>query len=143
MASGDWDSGMWQRASDLLQQVERIHRNFLQIAAGVQYRSSHGRSPAWEPPVNVVETDESLWVISALPGVAADRMNVRLEGRELLIAGERPLPKCCNDGELKIWEIPLGRFERRLTLIDGREAYLWGEVSLRDGLLIIELRKAL
>ena len=143
MASGDWDSGMWQRAGDLLQQVERIHRNFLQIAAGVQYRSSHGRSPAWEPPVNVVETDESLWVISALPGVVADRMNVRLEGRELLIAGERPLPKCCNDGELKIWEIPLGRFERRLTLIDGREALAVGEVSLQDGLLIIELRKAL
>lgn len=143
MASGDWDSVMWQRASDLLQQVERIHRNFLQIAAGVQYRSSHGSSPAWELPVNVVETDESLWVISALPGVAADRMNVRLEGRELLITGERPLPKCCNDGELKIWEIPLGRFERRLTLIDGREALSLGEVSLHDGLLIIELRKAL
>jgi HSP20 family molecular chaperone IbpA len=143
MASGDWDSVMWQRASDLLQQVERIHRNFLQIAAGVQYRSSHGRSPAWELPVNVVDTDESLWVISVLPGVAADRMNVRLEGRELLIAGERPLPKCCNDGELKIWEIPLGRFERRLTLIDGREALSLGEVSLHDGLLIIELRKAL
>jgi HSP20 family protein len=143
MASGDWDSVMWQRASDLFQQVERIHRNFLQIAAGVQYRSSHGRSPAWELPVNVVDTDESLWVISVLPGVAADRMNVRLEGRELLIAGERPLPKCCNDGELKIWEIPLGRFERRLTLIDGREALSLGEVSLHDGLLIIELRKAL
>jgi HSP20 family protein len=143
MASGDWDSVMWQRASDLLQQVERIHRNFLQIAAGVQYRFSHGRSPAWEPPVNVVETDDSLSVISALPGVATDRMNVRLEGRELLIAGERPLPKCCNDGELKIWEIPLGRFERRLTLIDGREALSLGEVSLHDGLLIIELRKAL
>ena len=143
MPSGDWDSVMWQRASDLFQQVERIHRNFLQIAAGVQYRSSHGRSPAWELPVNVVDTDESLWVISVLPGVAADRMNVRLEGRELLIAGERPLPKCCNDGELKIWEIPLGRFERRLTLIDGREALSLGEVSLHDGLLIIELRKAL
>jgi hypothetical protein len=42
MASGDWDIVMWQRASDLLQQVERIHRNFLQIAAGVQYRSPTG-----------------------------------------------------------------------------------------------------
>ena len=91
--------------------------------------------------MNVVETDESLWVIAALPGVAVDRMNVRLEGRELLIAGERPLPKCCNDGELKIWEIPLGRFERRLTLIEGRDALSLGEVLLRDGLLIIELRK--
>ncbi len=141
MASRHWDIVMWHRANDLLQQVERIHRNFLQIAAGVQYRSSHGRSPAWEPPVNVVETDESLWVISALPGVTADRMNVRLEGRELVIAGERPLPKCCNDGELKIWEIPLGRFERRLALIEGRHSLALGEVSLQDGLLIIELRK--
>jgi hypothetical protein len=54
MASGDWDIVVWQRANDLLQQVERIHRNFLQIAAGTQYRLSHSRSPAWEPPVNVV-----------------------------------------------------------------------------------------
>ena len=141
MASGDWDIVMWQRASDLLQQVERIHRNFLQIAAGAQYRSSHGRSPAWEPPVNVIETDEALWVISAVPGVTADRLNVRLEGGQLVIAGERPLPRCCNDGDLKVWEIPLGRFERRLTLIAGRDALTLGEVSLQDGLLIIELRK--
>jgi HSP20 family protein len=141
MASGNWDIVIWQRASELLQQVERIHRNCLQVAAGVQYRSFHGTSPAWEPPVNVVETDESLWVIAALPGVAADRVNVRLEGRELLIVGERPLPKCCNDGELEIWEIPLGRFERRLTLIEGRDALSLGEVSLQNGLLVIELRK--
>ena len=91
--------------------------------------------------MNVVETDESWWVIAALPGVAADHMNVRLEGRDLVIAGERPLPKCCNDGELKIWEIPLGRFERRLTLIEGRNSLSLGEVSLQNGLLIIELRK--
>jgi HSP20 family molecular chaperone IbpA len=89
----------------------------------------------------VVETDESLWVIAALPGVVADRVNVRLEGRELLIAGERPLPNCCTDGELKIWEIPLGRFERRLTMIEERDALSLREVSLQDGLLIIELRK--
>src|SRR4029453_4829134 len=129
MASGDWDSVMWQRASDLLQQVERIHRNFLQIAAGVPYRFSHGRRPGGGPRVNVVETDESWGGLAALPGVAADRMNVRLEGRELLITGERPLPKSCNDGELKIWEIPRGRVERRLPLIEGSHSLSLGEVS--------------
>jgi len=141
MASGDWDIVMWQRANDLFQQVERIHRNCLRVAAGVQYRSLHGKSSPWEPPVNVVETDDSLWVIAALPGVAADRVNVRLEGREVVIAGERPLPKCCHDGELKIWEIPLGRFERRLTLIEERDTLSLRKASLLDGLLIIELRK--
>ena len=139
MASRDWDFLIWQRASDLLQQAERIHRNFLQIAVGSHYRSSHGRSPSWEPPVNIIETEQSLWIISALAGVTVDRVNVRLEGRELIISGDRPLPECCKDGELKIWEIPLGRFERRL--IEGSNPFSLGKISLQDGLLSIELRK--
>lgn len=141
MASSDWDIVIWQRASDLLQQVERIQRNFLQIAAATQYRASRSRSPAWVPPVNIIESDKSLWVISAVPGVAAERMNVHLEGRQLVIAGERPLPRCCHDGELKVWEIPLGRFERRVSLTEVKDSLAVGDVSLQDGLLIIELRK--
>ena len=141
MAAHDWDIIIWQRANDLLQQAERIHRNFLQVAAGARYRASHGRTPSWEPPVNVVETEEGVWVISALAGVAVDRVEVRLEGRDLVIAGERPLPKCCYDGELKLWEIPLGRFERRVTLVGGEDPLLLGNISFQDGLLIIELRK--
>jgi len=141
MAGNDWDILIWRRANDLLQQAERIHRNFLQAAVGARYRATQGRSPKWEPPVNVVETDESLWVISALPGVTADRLEVRLDGRDLVIAGERPLPKCCEDGELKIWEIPLGHFERRLKVVGGETPLSVGKTSLQEGLLIIELRK--
>jgi HSP20 family protein len=141
MAAHDWDIIIWQRANDLLQQAERIHRNFLQVAAGARHRASHGRTPSWEPPVNVVETDEGVWVISALAGVAVDRVDVRLEGHDLVIAGERPLPECCNDGELKLWEIPLGHFERRVTLVGGENPLLLGNISFQDGLLIIELRK--
>ena len=141
MSERDWDFIVWRQANDLLQQAERIHQNFLQIAVGARYRASQGRTPGWEPPVNVIETGESLWVISALAGVAADRVNIRLEGHELVIAGERPLPLCCNDGELKIWEIPLGRFERRLRLVGGEEPLSLGKISFQNGLIIIELRK--
>jgi len=141
MSAQDWDFIVWRRANDLLQQAERIHRNFLQIDTASQYRAQYGRTPSWEPPVNVVETDENLWVISALAGVAVDRIEVRLEGRDLLIAGERPLPQCCHDGELKLWEIPLGRFERRLRLVGGDYPLSVGEISFQDGLLIIQIRK--
>jgi HSP20 family molecular chaperone IbpA len=140
MARDEWDILVWRRANDLLQQAERIHRNFLQVAAGARYRAAPGRTPSWEPPVNVVETDTSMWVIAALPGVARERMDVRLDGRELVISGNRPMPQCCEEGELKIWEMPLGRFERRLRLVSDKPV-LVGEVVLRDGLLIIELRK--
>ncbi len=141
MASRDWDFVIWQQAADLLQQAERIQTNFLQVAAGAHYRASQGRTLSWEPPVNVVETDKSLWVLSAVPGVAADHVNVNIDGHELIISGQRPLPDCCQDGELKIWEIPLGRFERRLTLVERRKPLTLGKVTLQNGLLIIELRK--
>lgn len=141
MAANEWDIVVWRRANDLLRQAERIHRNFLQVAASARYRASHGRTPSWEPPVNVVETDESLWVICALPGVSHDRMEVSLDGCELVIVGNRPLPTCCENGELKIWEIPLGRFERRLKLVGGQINLSVGKTSLHEGLLIIELRK--
>jgi len=141
MAGNDWDIIIWRRANDLLQQAERIHRNFIQVAASARFHATQGRTPSWEPPVNVVETEESLWVISALPGVTAEQMEVRIEGVELVIAGNRPLPKCCEDGELKIWELPLGRFERRIRLGHGDKRVAVGKTSLQDGLLIIELRK--
>jgi HSP20 family molecular chaperone IbpA len=70
-----------------------------------------------------------------------DRVEIRLEGRGLVIAGERPLPKCCHDGELKLWEIPLGRFERRVALVGEANSLLLGNISFQDGLVIIELRK--
>ena len=140
MASSEWDLLFWQKAGDLLRQAERIQRNFLQVAVGAQYRAAHGRSRAWEPPVNVIDAEESVWVIAAVPGVAADRVEVRLDGGQLMIAGERPLPKCCAEGEVKIWEMPLGPFERRLVF-ERPQPLSMGKVSLQDGLLIIELRK--
>jgi HSP20 family molecular chaperone IbpA len=142
MANPDWDDLiLFQRAADLLRQAGRIQQNFLQIAVGAQYRISHGPKQAWQPPINVVETETSFWVMSAIPGVAVERVEVHLINQELVISGERPLPDCCRDGDLKVWEIPLGRFERRVAFIERKKSLTLGKTSLQNGLLIIELRK--
>jgi HSP20 family protein len=143
MSSQEWDLVIWQRASALLRQAERIQRNFIQIAVNSQYRASHGRSSSWEPPVNIVETDDGLWVIAALPGVKTDGTEVRVHENHLTISGERPLPPCCADGELKVWEIPLGRFERVVGPFATGYSLVLEKTTLQDGLLIIELRKKL
>jgi HSP20 family molecular chaperone IbpA len=137
-----WDFFAWQQASDLMEQAERIERNFLQVAAASRYLATSSRAGAWAPSMNVVETDQAWWVIAALPGAAANRIDIRLAGDELIIAGTRPLPTCCTEGELKIWEIPLGRFERRLRLLPGIQ-FTIAETRFEDGLLITELRKSL
>jgi HSP20 family molecular chaperone IbpA len=139
MASQDWELLIWQRANALLRQAERIQRNFVQIAMSSQYRASHGRSSSWEPPINVVETEEVLWVIAAIPGVKVDKVKVVFHDGHVWISGERPLPGCCTEGELKVWEIPLGRFERQIGPFG--QALAVGKVLLEDGLLVVELRK--
>jgi HSP20 family protein len=143
MSSQDWELLVWQRASALLRQAERIQRNFVQIAVTSQYRVSHSRSSSWEPPINIVETDDALWVIAAIPGVKPDRIQVRLQENYLAISGERPLPSCCTEGELKVWEIPLGRFERNVGPFGAGYALALEKTTLQDGLLIVELRKTL
>jgi len=137
-----WDFFAWQQASDMMEQAERIERNFLQVAAASRYLATSSRAGAWAPSLNVVETDQAWWVIAALPGAAANRIDIRLAGDELIIAGTRPLPTCCTEGEIKIWEIPLGRFERRLRLLPGIQ-FTIAETRFEDGLLITELRKSL
>jgi len=91
----------------------------------------------------LTETDEALWVIAAIPGVQPDRVIVRLQDSYLTISGERPLPACCTEGELKIWEIPLGRFERQLGPFSDVYSLVTERTLLDDGLLIVELRKNL
>ena len=143
MSSQDWEIIIWQRANALLRQAERIQRNFVQIAVSSQYRATPGRSSSWEPPINIVETDEGLWIIAAIPGIRRDRLEIHLRDGYLVISGERPLPACCTDGELKVWEIPLGRFERHVGPFAGEYSLAVAKTSLEDGLLVIELRKNL
>ena len=137
-----WDLLSWQQANELMEQAERIHRNFLQIIADTQYLAPQGVAGTWVPHVNVVKTDQDWWVIAALPGAVANQIDIRLAGDQLIISGTRPLPPCCAEGELTIWEIPLGRFERRLSLIPGVR-FTIAETRFKDGLLITQLRKNL
>lgn len=141
MASQDWELLIWQRANALLRQAERIQRNFVQVAVSTQYRASCGRSLSWEPPINVVETESAVWIIAALPGVKPDRVKAVLDDNYLTISGDRPLPACCTEGELKVWEIPLGRFERRFGPFGS--SLTVEKVLLEDGLLLVELKKDL
>lgn len=132
----------WQETSSLIEQAERIQRNLLEVTAANHYLATSNRAGAWAPLVNVIETDELWWVISALPGVEADQVSIGFDSNDLVIAGTCPLPTCCSEGELKIWEIPLGRFERRLRLAPGVK-FTIGETRIADGLLIAQLKKSL
>ena len=76
---------MWSEAFEMLARAERMHRQFFQPPA----RRS---SVAWEPPVDVLETERAVLVLVALPGVDFDEVKAVINQGELLISGIRTYP---------------------------------------------------
>jgi HSP20 family molecular chaperone IbpA len=124
---------MWAEACELLERAERLHRQFF-----VPQRSK-GRQPAWQPPVDLLETESELWICVALPGVAKEQLEVLVEAGVLIVSGVRPLPGAAKGARIHRLEIPYGRFERRIELPPGRFDVV--QRDLIDGCLTLGLRK--
>jgi len=127
----DW---MWAEACELLARAERMHGAFFRPApAGAP-------APAWEPPVDVLETERAVIVLVALPGVDPDRVEAVLDGADLVFSGARAFPSEMRTAIIHRLELPQGRFQRRIRLPAGR----YGAVrrSAGDGLLVIALLKS-
>jgi HSP20 family molecular chaperone IbpA len=123
---------MWAEACALLKQAEQLHRQFFEPAREAT------RAARWEPPVDILETDRQLTIITALPGVAPDDIRVETQGDTLIIAGVRPLPVARGNANILRLEIPYGRFERRLTLSSRLQL---AEQKLLDGCLTLTFTK--
>ena len=126
----DW---MWAQALEMLDQAERLQRQFFAPGAGGP------GAPSWQPPVDIIETDLDYWILVALPGVAPQRVQTRIEGGALVVEGERPMPAKAIPGAIRRLEIPYGRFERRVAIAPGR--FEVHEQTFDNGCLVIGLRR--
>jgi HSP20 family molecular chaperone IbpA len=133
MPSRDPGIWMWAEACELLERAERLNRQFFRP------QTAHARQPSWEPPVDILETEDELWIVVALPGVCAEQLEVVVTDGTLVVAGERPMPGRAHAGIIRRLEIPYGHFERRIELPPGR--FEIGRRELTDGCLVLGLRK--
>jgi HSP20 family molecular chaperone IbpA len=124
---------MWSEACEMLARAERLHREFFR-----PIRSASGL-PAWEPPVDVLETELEVLVLMALPGVDPERVEALIDGDELAIAGSRVLPTVLRTAVIHRLELPQGRFERRVRLPPGH--YEGVRRTTVNGCLVITLQK--
>jgi HSP20 family molecular chaperone IbpA len=65
----------------------------------------------------------------ALPGVPPERIELECAPGELVVRGERRLPRQLAGAAIQRLEIPHGRFERRLALPPGRWALVRQELA--------------
>jgi len=134
MAPRDPKAWMWAEACDFLERADRLHRQFFQL------QSFEGRHPAWQPPVDLFETERELQILVALPGVEPDQVQVVIDGGALIVVGERQVPLRARGAAIHRIEIPYGRFERRIELPASR-AYELDRRELAHGCLLLTLRK--
>jgi HSP20 family protein len=121
-----------RRDSDRLEELEELFADLWQVP-----RFAAGMRRAFRPQVDVFRSGEKIVVVVEIPGAEPDAIRVVLDGRRLLIAGERPRARVGDE----VWyrsEIEYGPFERELTLafdvsVDDAEA------SYDRGLLRLEL----
>lgn len=132
MPPRDLESLMWSEALAMLARAERLQRRFFEPGR------AGGSRPAWEPPVDVYETDEAVWIVAALPGVPPERIQVDVEPGAVVIRGERRLPADARSALIRRLEIPYGRFERRIEIGAG---LVPDRHEAHHGCLYLRLRK--
>ncbi|HYC37022.1 MAG TPA: Hsp20/alpha crystallin family protein [Usitatibacter sp.] len=127
----DW---MWAQACEMLSQAERMHRQFFHLGAAERAQA------AWQPPVDVLEDDQEVVIVVAMPGVDPQRIAVSSYPGVLVVSGERAAAFGGPRHLVRQLEIPYGRFERRIALPDGPLQLVSNEMI--DGCLVLRLRKA-
>ena len=134
MANEDPRNWMWSEALQMLARAERLHREVFTPPHVSQ------RGINWEPPTDVLETDDAVLIFVALPGVDPEKVDVAIHNGVLLLAGERPLPAEARTAIIHRLELPQGRFERQIPLPPGR--YETPRSAVANGCLVIKLPKA-
>ena len=132
MGSRNPTSWMWAEACQLLEQAERLHRQFFRLGAP-------GARVAWEPPADVFENDDEVTIVVALPGVAPESVEVLYEPGGVVVRAQRCIPFAEGGYSIGRLEIPYGYFERRLALPTGE--FETGRRTFSEGCLVLTLRK--
>lgn len=124
---------MWSQALDLMDEAERLHRQFFRLTTSSRARMT------WQPPLDVFEDEREVVIVVAMPGVPPDAVEVVQEPAALIVRGTRPLPLAGSRHAVRQLEIPYGAFERRIPLPPGR--FEVGKPELVQGCLVLRLAK--
>jgi len=132
MRSLDTHTWMLATALDLLDHAQGLRRQSFRLGPAHE-------GPLWEPPVDMVDSGDCIRLLVALPGVAPDCFDVRMEQCAIVVRGQRSFGSGIGSGAIVRLEIPYGRFERRVALPPG--AYRVCEAQMENGCLRVDLER--
>jgi HSP20 family protein len=134
MAKTEWDP-----LKELVGVQERMNKLFESALAKTNFDADGGVG-AWAPVTDVYETADQLILCLELPGLDQKDIDLRMDGDELVVQGERRLEKEEAGEQFHRVEQSYGRFVRRFPIpstID-RDSV---DALYRAGVLKVSLRK--
>lgn len=116
-------------------------RSFLEDFYGIRRGMGARGGDAWQPPMDVYETDDDVVIKMSIPGIRTRELAVEINGEVVTICGVRKGPDPGSVVTYHQMEIRNGYFERKIALrlpIDPEGAH--GEY--KDGFAYIYIPKA-
>lgn len=129
----------WDPLKELLVVQQRMNKLFETALARTNF-DAEGGVGAWTPVSDVYESPEGLVVCLELPGLSAAEIDVRVDGDELVVQGERRMEREHPGEQYHRVERSYGKFARRFPLpsdVDRNSA----EAGYRNGVLTVRLAR--
>ncbi|NLX19127.1 MAG: Hsp20/alpha crystallin family protein [Desulfobulbus sp.] len=125
----------------LLEELEQMQQHTGRILRSMSLtRMMTIETGGWQPPVDIYEAEDCIYVYAELAGVITESLRVIIDGRQLRISGTRQLPAHQSIACVHQLEIELGDFQRTLTLPSAVEPDAVSS-SCTNGLLTVTLPK--
>jgi HSP20 family protein len=108
----------------------------------VKYKGLSAPSGAWNPPVDIYETEDAIVLKAELPGVDLDSVSVEVTESTLVLKGERRFEKSLKEENYHRMERLYGTFQRVFSLpnlVDRAEV----KANFKDGVLKIIVPKGI
>ena len=131
----------WDPFRDVSSLQDRINRMFEDFFPRSRELDEEIGACAWQPAVDIYETDTGLVIQAELPGVHKDDVSVELKDNILTLKGERRVEKEIDEQRYFRQERCFGAFNRSFTL---RESVQPDKIKakFKEGVLEVEVPKA-
>jgi HSP20 family protein len=126
----------WDPLKDLMTMHDRINKMF-NDSFDKQNAPGYGD---WMPPVDIYETEEEIIVVSELPGIEENDMDIQVSEGVLSLKGEKKYPIDRESDNYYRLERSYGKFQRSFAVPNTVDLNSI-KANLKDGVLKITLKK--
>lgn len=119
---------------------EDMNRLMDDVACPSPFVQSSKRVAQFRPVADVVECEHAFHILVELPGLEREDVALEVRGDELVVFGERRLPRDAPDSTFQLMERSYGCFARRFSFPMNLEG-LAIQASMRAGLLSVLVPK--